>query len=187
MPRIAVMLSGSGRTMVNLAETIARGELAAEIGLVIASRECPGAARARERGFDVRVIPGDVPRERLGELLHRERIQWLVLAGYVRRVAIPPGFEGRVVNIHPALLPRFGGRGMYGHHVHEAVLRAGDTESGCTVHLCDEAYDRGPIVLQRRCPVLPGDTPETLAARVFALECEAYPEALRRLLGGEGP
>ncbi len=86
-----------------------------------------------------------------------------------------------MVNIHPALLPDFGGPGMYGHRVHEAVLASGKKESGCTVHLCDSAYDRGPIVLQRRVPVLPGDTPDTLAARVFGAECEAYPEALRCL------
>jgi phosphoribosylglycinamide formyltransferase-1 len=85
------------------------------------------------------------------------------------------------VNIHPALLPDFGGPGMYGHHVHEAVLASGCSSSGCTVHLCDPEYDRGPIVLQKSCPVLPGDTADTLAARVFDLECEAYPEALELL------
>src|SRR5690606_6846153 len=97
-----------------------------------------------------------------------------------------------VVNIHPALLPRHGGPGMYGDRVHAAVLAAGDPESGCTVHLADGVYDAGPIVLQKRCEVLPDDTPESLAARVFELELEAYPEALRVLFereskqGGEG-
>jgi phosphoribosylglycinamide formyltransferase-1 len=104
-----------------------------------------------------------------------------VLAGYLKLVNIPPGYERRVVNIHPALLPGFGGAGMYGHRVHEAVLASGDGESGCTVHFCDEVFDRGPIILQKRCPVLPGDTPDMLAARVFDLECRAYPEALQLL------
>ena len=88
------------------------------------------------------------------------------------------------MNIHPALLPRFGGPGMYGHHVHRAVLRAGETVSGCTVHFVDEEYDHGPIILQRECPVLPDDSPETLAARVFEQECRAYPEAVRLFAEG---
>ena len=89
--------------------------------------------------------------------------------------------KGRVLNVHPALLPKYGGQGMYGHHVHEAVLAAGETESGCTIHITDEEYDHGPIILQRTVPVLPGDTPDTLAERVQAAEREAYPEAVRIL------
>jgi phosphoribosylglycinamide formyltransferase-1 len=176
------MISGGGRTLVNLLDRIADGSLAARVPLVIASRECPGAERAREGGVEtVLVERGRIPATRLGSLLDEHRIDWVILAGYLHLVEIPPGFGGRVVNIHPALLPEFGGAGMHGRRVHEAVLAAGRCESGCTVHLCDAEYDGGPIVLQMRCPVRPGDTPETLAARVFGLELEAYPEALRML------
>jgi formyltetrahydrofolate-dependent phosphoribosylglycinamide formyltransferase len=181
-PRLAVLLSGSGRTLLNLLDRIADGTLGATIPLVIASRECLGARRARERGVPaVAVIPGEIPAATLVRALHEHAIDWVVLAGYLKFVHIPSGYERRVVNIHPALLPGFGGPGMYGRHVHEAVLASGARESGCTVHFCDEQFDRGPIILQKRCPVLPGDTPDTLAARVFELECLAYPEALQLL------
>lgn len=180
--RLAVLLSGSGRTLLNLLDEIDARRLAAEVRLVIASKECPGAERARARGLPVEVTPGVIPAERLEQALRRERIAWVVLAGYLKFVHVPQAFAGRVVNIHPALLPRHGGKGMFGHHVHQAVLDAGETESGCTVHLVDDQYDHGATILQRRCPVLPTDTPHTLAARVFEQECLAYPEALRRLL-----
>lgn len=197
------MLSGSGRTMDNLLAAIARGELPARVAVVIASRECLGAEKARRAGIPTHVIRGKIPAPQLAELLARHGVLapattttpttptpppgWIVLAGYLQLVAIPPGFEGRVVNIHPALLPKFGGPGMHGHHVHEAVLAAGETESGCTVHLCDDRFDTGPIVLQRRCPVEPGDTPDTLAARVFAEECVALPAALKQLIAADHP
>jgi len=182
--RLAVLLSGSGRTLVNLHERILTGEVPAEIALVIASRPCLGAERGAERGLAVRVIEGDIPEDALARLLREHAIDWVVLAGYMRRLPIPPAFEGRIVNIHPALLPRHGGKGMYGDRVHRAVLESGERETGCTVHLCDASYDTGPIVLQRQCPVLEGDTVESLAARVFELEKEAYPEALRLRLRG---
>jgi len=202
------MLSGSGRTVANLLERTGQapvpltaavsGTLPATIVAVIASRPCRGAEIAREAGLPVEIIPGDIPAAQLAEVLQRYRADWIVLAGYLRRVNIPTGtptvpggrpardYTGRVVNIHPALLPRFGGPGMYGARIHAAVLAAGETESGCTVHLADGAYDQGPIVLQKECPVLPTDTPQTLAARVFELEKEAYPEALRILFEREG-
>jgi len=181
-PRLAVMISGSGRTLVNLLDRIADGSLPARIPLVIASRECPGAQRAREQGVgSVLVMPGRIPAPRLEAALNEHGIDWVILAGYLHLLEIPRRYEGRVVNIHPALLPEFGGSGMHGRRVHEAVLASGRPESGCTVHLCDAVYDGGPIVLQKRCPVLPGDTPEALAARVFELELKAYPEALKAL------
>lgn len=186
-PRIAAMISGGGRTLLNLLHRIERGEIGAEIALVIASSECPGAAKARAAGLPTLVIPGRIPREKLETVLREHRIDWVVLAGYLKLVDIPPAFDGRVVNIHPALLPRHGGHGLYGLHVHEAVLKSGDPVSGCTVHLCDSRYDTGPIVLQKQVPVLPGDTPDSLAARVFEAECEAYPEALSKLLSGWRP
>jgi phosphoribosylglycinamide formyltransferase-1 len=187
LPRLAVLLSGGGRTLVNLLEHIRSGSLKATIELVIASRECLGAQRSRDAGLNTLVIPGAIPTARLGSLLEERRIDWVILAGYLKLIQIPPAFSGRIVNIHPALLPNFGGPGMYGDRVHEAVIRAGSRTSGCTVHLVDEIYDHGRILLQRSCPVLPGDTPHTLADRVFSLECAAYPEALRNLFEHRGP
>ena len=182
--RLAVLLSGGGRTMLNIHAACQRGEIPARVALVIASKECLGAQRARDAGLPTIVRPGMIPAEELLGLLRAHDCGWIVLAGYLKMLRIPAGFAGRAVNIHPALLPKFGGAGMHGEHVHRAVLAAGETETGCTVHLCDDRYDTGPIVLQRRCPVLPGDTPETLAARVFEQETLAYPEALRLLLSG---
>ena len=107
-----------------------------------------------------------------------------VMGGYLTRVQIPSDFVNRVTNIHPALIPAFCGRGYYGHRVHEAVLEYGAKISGCTVHFVDDQYDHGPIILQRAVPVCDGDTPESLAARVFAAECEVYPDALRLFASG---
>lgn len=183
-PSIAVLISGGGRSLLNLLDHIEQGSLGARIALVIASAECPGAARARARGLHVRVLPGVIPADQLAATLHEHAIEWIILAGYLKMLHIPPAYEHRVVNIHPALLPKFGGKGMFGHHVHEAVLHAGEKESGCTVHFCDSKFDSGPTILQRRCPVIPGDTPDTLAARVFQQECLAYPEALQLVLSG---
>jgi phosphoribosylglycinamide formyltransferase-1 len=121
--------------------------------------------------------------DRVDAALREAGTQLVVLAGYLRLFRVQ-GWRGRCINIHPALLPRHGGKGLWGHHVHEAVLAAGDRESGCTVHWVDEQYDHGETILQRRCPVLPGDTPDTLAARVFAEELEALPEAIRRVGAG---
>lgn len=182
--RLLILLSGSGRTLLNLLERIRDGSLPAEVAGVIASKTCPGAERAAAAGIPTRVLPGEIGAPALDALATEARADLIVLAGYLKLVHIPPALEGRVVNIHPALLPDFGGPGMYGLHVHRAVLAAGRTESGCTVHLCSSEFDRGPILLQRRCPVLESDTPETLAARVFEQECIAYPAALAGLIGG---
>jgi phosphoribosylglycinamide formyltransferase 1 len=184
MPRLAVMLSGSGRTLLNLHEHIARGTLHASIALVISSRACLGAERAAALGMKTVERKGEFAEAELARLLDEHAVDWVVLAGYLRLLPIPAAYENRIVNIHPALLPSFGGSGMYGHHVHESVIAEGCKVSGCTVHLCDRQYDRGPIVLQRTCPVRDDDTPETLAARVFDQECVAYPEALELLVTG---
>jgi phosphoribosylglycinamide formyltransferase-1 len=106
------------------------------------------------------------------------------MAGWLHLLPIPNDFRYRVLNIHPALLPSFGGKGMYGHHVHEAVLAYGAKVSGCTVHYADDTYDTGPILVQKCVPVLEGDTPTSLAARVFEAECEAYPEAIELIAEG---
>lgn len=185
--RLAVLISGGGRTLANLHDRILAGALPAKIELVIASRECPGADLARARGLRTIIEPGRIPSERLLFLLRQVRADWVVLAGYLKYVEVPGEYRGRIVNIHPALLPAFGGRGMYGRRVHEAVLLSGARESGCTVHVVDEEYDHGPIILQKRCPVLPSDTPDTLAARVFELEKQALPEALAQLIVADAP
>lgn len=158
------------------------GRVAAEIALVLASSEAsPALARARDLGLATDMIPtGEDAGPRLADLLKRSEIDVICLAGYLRLLPIEVlhAFPDRVINIHPALLPKFGGKGMYGRHVHEAVLASGETESGCTVHLVSERYDEGAILLQLRCPVEPDDTPETLAARVLELEHRAFPEGL---------
>lgn len=181
-PRLLAMLSGGGRTLMNLLDEIEAGRLRARIAGAIASRPCPGAQRAEARGLPTRIVRGVIPAADLEALAGEHDASWIVLCGYLQRLEIPTSLEGRIVNIHPALLPKFGGPGMYGDRVHRAVLEAGEPESGCTVHLCDAEYDSGPIVLQARCPVLPDDTVDTLAARVFEAECRAYPEALTMLL-----
>ncbi len=188
--RLAVLISGSGRSLENLAAVIARGELEARIELVLSSRRTAfGLERARRLGLEACVrrrcdfaTTADFSAAVFDELRQRS-IDIACLMGFLSLLEIPADFDRRVLNIHPALLPDFGGKGMYGSHVHEAVLRAGRAQSGCTVHYCNNAYDQGAILLQRRCPVLPDDTAETLAARVFELEKLAFPEALRQVLG----
>lgn len=189
--RIAALLSGGGRTLMNIADCIDEGRLNAEVAIVIASREkIAGVERARARGFDVRIARvRDFPTEgamhdAITSWMLEKGVQLVCLCGYLRWVRIDEPFKGRVINIHPALLPDFGGKGMYGDHVHRAVLEAGRTTSGCTVHFVDEEYDHGPIVVQRRCPVREDDTVEALAARVFEQECLAYPEAIRLFAEG---
>lgn len=180
--RLCVMISGSGRTLQNLVEATRDGRVDAEVVLVVASRECGGAGVARELGIPAKVMPGEIGADVLARLWGEFSIDVVALAGYLRKVHVPEAWRGRVVNIHPALLPEFGGQGMYGDRVHEAVIAAGKSESGCTVHLVDDRYDTGRILLQRRCPVYAGDTPAALAARVFEQECHAYPEALQQLV-----
>jgi formyltetrahydrofolate-dependent phosphoribosylglycinamide formyltransferase len=179
------LLSGTGRTLVNLQECIVAGTLDAEISLVISSRgDVKGVTRAADLGLPTIVIEraGLSPQEyqqKLTATVVETNCDLVCMAGFVLLWHIPDGLLGRVINIHPALLPEFGGKGMYGHHVHEAVLRASKTVSGCSVHFCDNQYDHGPIIMQREVPVKPDDTPDTLAARVFEQECIAYPEAIR--------
>src|SRR5262249_1110183 len=121
---------------------------------------------------------------RIFDLVRQSGADLVCMAGFLQLLPIPDDFRGRVMNIHPALLPAFGGKGMCGRRVHEAVLSAGEKGSGCTVHFAGREYDHGPIIVQRTVPVLEGDTPETLAARVFEQECEAYPEAIRMVAEG---
>lgn len=175
-PRLAVLLSGSGRTLQNLIDRIADGRLHASIAGVGSNRaDAFGLQRALDHGLEARTLANaSATWSWIAEL----DVDLVVLAGYLRLLPIDPDFAGRVLNIHPSLLPRHGGKGMHGERVHEAVLAAGDKESGCTVHLCDDRYDEGRLLLQARVPVLAGDSPTTLAARVFAAECEAYPAGI---------
>jgi phosphoribosylglycinamide formyltransferase-1 len=183
--RLAILLSGSGTTLQNLVDRIADGRLAAQIVQVVSSKSSAfGVERARKANLPVAIIDRkhfDSVEAFSSAIFKRCRVSnadLVCLAGFLQLLRIPPDFAGRALNIHPALLPAFGGKGMYGHHVHEAVLKSRVAESGCTVHSVDDEYDHGEIVLQKRVPVLPDDTPDTLAARVFAAECEAYPEAI---------
>lgn len=189
---LGVLLSGSGRTLQNLIDRISDGSLQARIEVVIGSKpQAYGLERARKAGLPaVALNRRDFPDDRgfsaaITEVLERHTIDFIILAGFLHLFHIPEGWSRRVLNIHPALLPKFGGKGYYGKRVHEAVLRAGMKESGCTIHFCDDQYDHGHIILQRKVPVLPGDTPESLSNRVFEAECLAYPEAIRLVAGGE--
>jgi phosphoribosylglycinamide formyltransferase-1 len=183
--RLSVFLSGSGRTLVNLHRAIGSGRLDARIVDVVASRDCVGVSRARELGLPTEILPVPFTAESLLGRVRAKAIGLIVLAGYLKLLPVPPAMERRILNIHPALLPgdgtggRFGGRGLYGMRVHRAVLDAGEGTSGCTVHYCSPVYDAGPVLIRRTCPVETGDTPETLAARVFEQELEAYPEAVQ--------
>lgn len=182
--RLGVLFSGGGRTLENLAAAAASGAIAASIEVAVSSHaEAGGMEKARKLGIpcrlaDYRALGPGLSRAIAG-ILAEAGVDLVALAGFIRRFDVPEGLEGRVLNIHPALLPDFGGKGFYGDRVHRAVLASGAKFSGCTVHYVTAEYDQGPIILQRIVPVAPGDTPESLAARVFAEECIAYPEAIR--------
>jgi phosphoribosylglycinamide formyltransferase-1 len=183
--RLVCNVSGGGRTVINFLDAIEAGRLDAEVALVVADRECKAIERCAARGVPVELLPwskGTSPQEWADRVWPRVRdadADLVCNAGFLRFLVIPREWDNRVLNIHPSLLPKYGGKGMYGDHVHTAVLNAGDVESGCTVHFVTNEYDTGPIVLQKHVPVLSGDTAESLAARVFEAECDAYPEAVR--------
>jgi len=181
--KLAVLLSGGGRSFENLVERSRAREIASEVSLVIASsKEAGGLERAKRLGVRSLVVEarGAELARQVFEALDAERIDLACLAGWVKLLApIPPGWKGRVLNIHPSLLPSFSGKGFYGDRVHEAVLASGVKVTGCTIHFCDDEYDHGPIVIQRTCPVLDDDDVHALADRVFEEEKLAYPEAVR--------
>ncbi|MEX1159081.1 MAG: phosphoribosylglycinamide formyltransferase [Thermomicrobiales bacterium] len=188
--QVAVFLSGTGRTLENLLARRAAGDLEIDIPVVISTRpgvrglEIAGAAGIEAHVVRRREYPTpSAMSARIQALLAPHRIELIVLAGFLSQLEILPEWEGRMLNIHPSLLPLFGGRGLYGTRVHEAVLASGMKVTGCTVHLVNAEYDAGPILLQRCLPIHDDDTPETLGARVFALECELYPEAIRLFAG----
>ena len=184
----AVFASGSGSNFQALLDAELR-DAPWRIRLLVTDRDGIGALeRARHAGIEARVVPlsGRSPEEvgrEILELLTAAGVQVIFLAGYLRLVppAVTRAYHGRILNIHPALLPRFGGKGMYGRRVHEAVLAAGSQVSGATVHFVDERYDEGRVLAQWTVPVRADDTPESLAARVLAVEHQLYPIAAARL------
>jgi len=189
--RIAVLISGGGTTLKNLIARIDAGQLSVKIVLVVSSNPNAGGLRYA----DAAGIPFVVVQRKdfdaqeqfstaVFDPCRRAGAEHVVMGGFLKQITIPKDFTDRVVNIHPALLPAFGGKGFYGHYVHEAVLEYGVKISGCTVHFADTEYDHGPVILQKTVPVLEDDTPESLAARVFAAECEAYPETLALIAAG---
>lgn len=188
---IAVLISGGGTTLRNLMALREQGELPVDFKLVISSNpSARGLAYAAEANVPALVVEkkkglsDEAYSRAIFDPVRASGAKLVVMGGFLKHVAIPPDFANRVVNIHPGLIPAFCGQGMYGHFVHEAVLAYGAKVSGCTVHFVDNQYDHGAIILQRVVPVLDDDTPESLAARVFAAECEALPAALRLIAAG---
>jgi phosphoribosylglycinamide formyltransferase-1 len=183
---IAVFLSGGGRSLANLIEHRDRHDLPIDIRLVISSsEEVPGVEIARVAAIPTLVVrksehsdPDQYCRA-MFDPCREAAVELVVMAGFLKHVLIPEDFERKVINIHPSLLPSFGGPGLYGTRVHQAALDRGVKVSGCTVHHVDNQYDNGPIILQRVCPVEENDTADALAARVFEQECQALPDAIR--------
>jgi formyltetrahydrofolate-dependent phosphoribosylglycinamide formyltransferase len=190
--RVAVLISGSGTTLQNFLDQIEAGRLPARVVLVVSnSADAFGLERARKANIATLVVSRKEAgaREefsrRIFAACRDAKADLVCMAGFLQLIDVPEDFLGRVMNIHPALIPAFCGKGFYGRRVHEAVLDYGAKLSGCTVHFADNEYDHGPIILQRAVPVLNDDTPESLAARVFVAECEAYPEAIRLFAEGK--
>lgn len=190
--RLGVLISGGGTTLMNILEYIDQGRLSATVAVVISSRSTvKGVERAKNAGLEVKIIrKKDYPdidefSKRIEGELVAANVDLVIQGGWLCLWNIPARYENRVMNIHPALLPSFGGQGMWGHHVHEAVLKAGCKVSGCTVHFCTNEYDKGPIIVQRTCEARDDDTPDTLAARVFEQECIAYPQAIKLFAEGK--
>lgn len=189
MTSIAFFISGTGGNALNLLKACREGRVPARPVLAIASTpKAGGIAKLEAEGLKVvalerRAFDSD---EAYSEACYREveaaGATVICLAGWLKKLVVPPRWEGRILNIHPGLLPAFGGPGMYGMHVHRAVIAAGAAESGCTIHLVDNEYDHGAHLAEARVPVLPGDTPEDLQKRVYAEEMRLYPEALAAFL-----
>jgi len=186
--KIAVFVSGSGTNLQSIIDRCADGTIPAKVELVISSRsEAYGLVRAEKAGIE-RVVyrRKDFPDDNAADIfllnaLEKHQIDLIALAGYLKMVSpsVIKKYRHRIVNIHPGLLPKYGGQGMYGEHVHEAVIASGDKESGVTIHFVDEIYDHGLILAQEKVPVMIGDTPETLAERVLRVEHALYPKVLR--------
>ena len=188
---LAVLLSGGGTTLQNMLDRIDAGTLDAKVSVVISSRaDAYGLERARKKNIPAVAVSSHKHKDfealsaAIADELDKRPVDLVVMAGFMCLFRMPEKFIGRAMNIHPALIPAFCGKGYYGHHVHKAVLEYGAKVSGCTVHFADNEYDHGPVILQKTVPVLDDDTPDTLAARVFEKECEAYPEAIQLFAEG---
>jgi phosphoribosylglycinamide formyltransferase 1 len=192
---VGVLVSGEGTTVDGLAELVTGGHLPAQIVLVVADRpHAPAIERARRRGLSTLVLPTHGVEEqswerRLTRELEERGVELVILAGFLS--ILPPEWvrrwNGRAINVHPSLLPRYGGAGMYGGRIHRAVLAAGDRETGATVHLVTDDVDRGPTIAQGRIEVRPGDTPESLRARLHPVEVTLLAETIRRFADGSLP
>ncbi len=182
--RVACMISGGGRSVVNLQNAIAQKNIPVRIVLVASTRaNVPGIQAAASLGIptmEIPPLPADTLDDRVDAELKNVGAELIVLAGYLRLLRVDH-WKNRCINIHPSLLPKYGGHGMWGEHVHNAVIAAGENESGCTVHWADEKFDQGSIILQRRCPVDRAMSAQQLAQRVFEEERVALPEAVARV------
>jgi formyltetrahydrofolate-dependent phosphoribosylglycinamide formyltransferase len=192
---LAILLSGTGRSLANLLRAIAGGSLQAQISVVVSSKpDVRGLEIATAAGIPTAVIErklfsdDDAYSEAVYKVLTPFHPDLIVMAGYLRKLVVRQDWEGRILNIHPALLPESAaaGRGFYGERVHAAVIASGARESGATVHVVDNEYDAGPVVMRTTVPVFPDDTPTSLGARVFAAECALYPEAIRAYAAAHG-
>ncbi len=179
MLKMAVLLSGSGRTLDNFHERIQKGSLAGEIQVVISNvPDVLGLSKAEKYGYPAFHAAGN---DQINTILKEYDVDIVCLAGYLKLYTPTPELARAVINIHPSLIPSFCGDGFYGHHVHDAVKKRGCTVSGCTVHFANENYDEGPIILQKCVELSYEDDGDTIAAKVFAIECEAFPEAINRV------
>jgi formyltetrahydrofolate-dependent phosphoribosylglycinamide formyltransferase len=188
---LAVLLSGSGKTLQNLIDKIGDKTLNAKIQIVISSSpDAYGLKRAKKNNIPATVVKysdynsAEVFSYAIIKEIEKYPIDLIILAGFMHLFKVPDKYSGKVMNIHPGLIPSFCGKGYYGHHVHEAVIESGVKVSGCTVHFVDNEYDNGPIIIQRTVPVNEGDTADTLAQRVFKEECLAYPDAINLFAEG---
>lgn len=192
--RLGFLASHGGSNVQAIIDACRAGKLDAELCVVICNNSKSQVLdRARQAGIATCHLSSHTHPDpealdaAMLEMLRNHRVNLIVLAGYMRKLGprTLAQYRGRVLNIHPALLPKFGGTGMYGHHVHEAVIAAGEKESGATIHLVTEEYDRGPIIAQRKIPVLAGDTPDSLAARVLEVEHQLYADTLANIASGQ--
>ncbi len=188
---LAILISGGGTTLQNIIDKINDGSLSARIQVVICnSPDAYGIKRAEQNSIPTAIVQrkdhnqSDTFSESIINEIEKYPIDLIILAGFLHLFKIPDSYAGKVMNIHPGLIPAFCGKGFYGHHVHEAAIQSGVKISGCTVHFVDNEYDRGPIIIQRAVHVNADDTPDTLAQKVFQEECIANPEAIRLFAEG---
>ncbi len=189
--KVAVLISGGGTTLKNLLDYAQRGEIDTDFRLVISSKATArGIEFADAAGIPTKVVrkkdyeSGEEHSRAIFDPCRTAGVDYVLMGGFLSHVLIPDDFENRVLNTHPSLIPAFCGKGFYGLRVHQAAIDYGAKISGCTIHFVDNQYDHGPIIMQKSVDVLPDDTAESLAKRVFARECESYPEVLQLLASG---